>query len=343
MTGGYKKIIFLFLSLWIFESKAQEYDFYIDWTGEEATALIINVHEFPNLKVRLDGKDQNIAASVVTDKNTQFTPYFHFTIGATYQVFDGSNMLFSFSPQKEIKSPNVVNSFPLADELPENFLKFYIKFDQPMATGHVYDYLHLLKDGVEIENAFIPLKPELWDTNKELLTVWIDPGRVKRDLGPNKKFGAVLEAGNAYQILISNGLKAANGANLDSVYLKTFIVVNRDEKTPSIDDWSFKIPANNSKEALELSMREAMDYATLNFLSIFHNGEEIEGSYMFLSDTEISFVPEKDWRIGEYVLRVASKAEDLAGNNLNRPFDLDLQERPNVSEQEYYEINFTIL
>ncbi|HET8861505.1 hypothetical protein [Marivirga sp.] len=343
MTGGYKTIIFLFLSFWIYESKAQEYDFSINWAGEEAISLTVNTQEFSALNVRLQGKNQKITGAVSAHENTQFTPYFPFSIGATYEVFDGEKLLFSFTPQKELKSPEVKNVFPLADELPENFLKFYIRFDQPMATGHVYDYLQLLSDAKEIENALIPLKPELWDANKQLLTVWIDPGRIKRDLGPNIKYGAVLEAGNRYQLVVRKGLKAANGANLEKSFLKSFKVIPRDEKIPSLDDWYLKTPSKNTIDSLSIKTQEAVDYTSHLFMTIYCEGQQFEGEFIFVSDTQISFVPEKEWSEGEYKLRVASKAEDLAGNNLNRPFDLDLQEQATISEQEFYEISFKIL
>ncbi len=342
MTDGYKFFLFLFLSFWIIDSKAQEYDFSINWDDEEAISIQIEGIEFPDLKVRISGKEQNIAGSLVATKHTTFTPYFPFTVGATYQVLNEKELLFSFSPEKALKSPQIKQVFPLTEQIPENFLKFYIQFDQPMAAGHIYDHLQLIKNGVEIENAFIPLKPELWDANKQIITVWIDPGRIKRDLGPNKKYGAVLEAGNSYQFIIEKGLKSANGADLNAKFVKSFHVFERDEKTPSVTSWTLNSPTNSSREMLVIDMLEAMDYSSRHFIGVFYNSKELDGDFEFISDGEISFLPKKAWQKGEYVLKIASKAEDLAGNNFNRPFDLDLEKNIEVSEQEYHEVNFSI-
>ncbi len=343
MTGGYKFILLVFLSFWITQSKAQDYDFLINWHGEEALSLLIKEIELSEVNVRLSGKHQKIAGTITANEGTLFTPYFPFANNVTYQVFNDEQLLFSFTPQKDIKSPEVKNVFPVTDELPVNFLKFYIEFDQSMAGGHVYDYLQLIKNGAEVENAFIPLKPELWDANKQIVTVWIDPGRIKRDLGPNKKYGAVLEAGYSYQLIIGKGLKATNGADLNAKFVKSFHVFERDEKTPSVTSWTLNSPTNNSREMLLIDMQEVMDYSSHHFMSVFYNGNEMEGDFEFISDGEISFFPKKSWQKGEYVLKIASKAEDLAGNNFNRPFDRDLNKLPNVSEQKFYEIKFNIL
>ncbi|GAA5033056.1 hypothetical protein GCM10011506_22670 [Marivirga lumbricoides] len=342
MTGGYKILVFLFLSFWISTIQAQEYDFYLEWKGEEATSIVISEQEIPHLNVRLLGKAQKIAGSVIIDTNTCFTPYFPFSIGTTYQVFNGQKLLFTFSPDREIKAPEVQRVYPLAELLPENFLKFYIQFDQPMASGHVYKYLQLLEEGKPIENALIPLQPELWNADRTLLTVWIDPGRVKRDLGPNKKFGAVLKAGNTYHLQVNKGLKAANGSTLNQEFVKAFKVIKRDEEIPGIRNWIIHAPEKETTNPVKIDIKEPMDYSTQHFMEILNNGEKISGKYTFVSDTSIHFKPENVWSDGSYVLRVASKAEDLAGNNFNRPFDRDLEKLSKVSEQEYYEITFSI-
>ncbi len=47
------------------------------------------------------------------------------------------------------------------------------------------------------------------------------------------------------------------------------------------------------------------------------------------------FYASESWKAGEYNLRIEGRLEDLAGNNLNRPFDKDLKtkgkSKPNES------------
>ncbi len=47
-----------------------------------------------------------------------------------------------------------------------------------------------------------------------------------------------------------------------------------------------------------------------------------------------TFRPERPWREGSYRLEVGRVIEDLAGNNLNSVFDVELQERASVGAPE---------
>ena len=40
-----------------------------------------------------------------------------------------------------------------------------------------------------------------------------------------------------------------------------------------------------------------------------------------------AFFPEQPWRPGDYRLAIGSLLEDLAGNRINRPFEVDIFER----------------
>ena len=42
--------------------------------------------------------------------------------------------------------------------------------------------------------TFLDLQPELWNAEGTVLTLWLDPGRIKRDLIPNKELGIPLKA-----------------------------------------------------------------------------------------------------------------------------------------------------
>ncbi len=54
-------------------------------------------------------------------------------------------------------------------------------------------------------------------------------------------------------------------------------------------------------------------------------------------ETGFLFTPEKPWETGLYKLQVESRLADLAGNNLNRLFDVDLQSRKSIkSSQSIY-------
>src|SRR5207247_9868323 len=83
--------------------------------------------------------------------------------------------------------------YPSASTLPENQLRFYIHFSAPMAAGHAYEHVKLLKaNGEVVSRAFLEIGEELWDGSGQSLTLLFDTGRVKKGLKPQEEFGPVV-------------------------------------------------------------------------------------------------------------------------------------------------------
>ena len=57
-----------------------------------------------------------------------------------------------------------------------------------------------------------------------------------------------------------------------------------------------------------------------------------------------AFIPNEQWKSGEYQVRINTWLEDLAGNNLSRLFEIDLTKEGEIA-QEYGEeiIQFTVM
>ncbi len=71
--------------------------------------------------------------------------------------------------------------YPTSSELPENLLKFYIHFSQPMSRGQAYRHIKLLKaDGKAVDGAYLEIGEELWDASSTRFTLLLEPGRIKR-------------------------------------------------------------------------------------------------------------------------------------------------------------------
>ena len=74
---------------------------------------------------------------------------------------------------------------------------------------------------------------------------------------------------------------------------------------------------------------ESLDYFLLQetVTIISPTGEKMAGTFS-VSDEEtiLRFAPAVSWPGGEYRLQVASYLEDLAGNNIGKPFEVDLAE-----------------
>ena len=69
-------------------------------------------------------------------------------------------------------------------------------------------------------------------------------------------------------------------------------------------------------------------------ISVYHKDKRIDGDFS-LSDNEtlIHFKPKSHWQPGQYQIIVSSILEDLAGNNLNRLFDNDLDTEDDSAEE----------
>ncbi|MGI9552880.1 MAG: Ig-like domain-containing protein, partial [Aurantibacter sp.] len=91
---------------------------------------------------------------------------------------------------------------------------------------------------------------------------------------------------------------------------------------------------------------EPMDFATCrSAISVWTpKGETVAGITEIVENEKVwKFLPEKPWISGTYRVRIYSKLEDLAGNNLNRVFDRDLASEPMTpSEQEFYWLHFEV-
>ena len=168
MAVRWLSVLSLFISL---NSVSQEHNFSIEWRNREARAIstqsILNT-----FSVRLQGKDQKIIGNLIkTNQGTSFVPAFAFSNGVTYEVFSGNEVIYTFTPEYSSNPPKLLEVYPQTDTLPENFLKFYLVFDQPMGVGKAYDQIHLYQGKKLIRNAFLKLEPELWDSEKKTLTV----------------------------------------------------------------------------------------------------------------------------------------------------------------------------
>lgn len=280
--------------------------------------------------------------------NWLFTPYLPFTEGMAYVATYAGLPPFHFRiPKTKRPSTWLTAVFPEQDTIPENTLKLYLHFSGPMSVGQSYHHLSWLNAaGDTLELPFLPLEPELWNEDRTRLTLWLDPGRVKRDLVPNQLMGAPLVNGQHYTLQIDQRWKDKYGKALAQEVQKVLVVGPADRTKPSPASWQLEVPPAASRKPLEVHFGEALDHALLQHcISLLDDQQEpILGTFFIeKGDETYFFYPSKAWAPGRYTLRIASTLEDLAGNNLNRPFDRDLAvEQEKQPEQAYFYLNFDI-
>ncbi|MES3017759.1 MAG: Ig-like domain-containing protein [Bacteroidota bacterium] len=299
--------------------------------------------------IRIAGKPENILGEYKRDRyGILFTPLIEFTPGTDYQIIFNGRLLSGLSISETRINGNVALNaiYPSADTLPENLLKFYLIFSKPMRKNVSEKYMSMLDGkGDTLKDVFLNLNTELWDEGGKQLTIWLDPGRIKRGLQPNERAGNPLHAGSGYTLVISPEWADLRGSKLGKPYLKKFHTTQKDTQTPDPANWSLNVPVSGSDQALSISFHESLDHSLLsNTITVIRrDGEKVKGKIV-VKDKEDSllFNPDVKWAAGIYYLKVDSKLEDLAGNNLNRLFDRDLLKDKPAGKDEFYIKQFII-
>lgn len=332
---------------------AQFSDVEILWEYSLAKGIQFNVSE--KLKsegtwiVTLKGKEISILGRFEkSPKSFSFFPVLPFTPGLDYQIKVSGKVAYEFSVpyQKNAKGTAVTNIFPSATLIPANLLKIHIYFSRSMSEGHSKDYIHVIDDkGDTLNNVFLDLQPELWNEDRSGLTLWLDPGRIKRDLQPNLKLGPLLKINSNYRIVVSKLWKDKFGTKLTDNFTKSYTVVHEDREKPALELWDLSYPVAKTRGALILDFQESIDYELAsNAIQIFKDEQVFHGNVTLNSnESQWRFKPTEPWLPGKYKLIIETRLEDLAGNNLNRLFDRDLErDAGDISESKYAEMSFSI-
>ncbi len=235
-------------------------------------------------------------------------------------------------PSKPPGPPSTVLAiYPSGNRLPENQLKFYLQFSAPMSRGEAYRRVHLLDErGRAVERPFLEIGEELWDAGATRLTLLLDPGRIKRGLVPREEEGPILEEGKSYVLAVDADWADAEGRPLGAGSRKAFRAGPPDEVQPSPTSWTFVSPATGTRDPLVVRFPEPLDQAILRrAIGVESAGAVVAGrSEVGPGETSWRFVPDRAWPDAAIALRVDTELEDLAGNSIGRPFEVDVVRHP---------------
>ncbi|MSU51469.1 MAG: hypothetical protein EXS37_20675 [Opitutus sp.] len=274
----------------------------------------------------------------VADGRVRFTPRFPLEPGVRYRAEfragDAPPVVSFFEMPADTAAPTTVVTriFPSAAVLPENQLKFYVHFSAPMSRGGTYEHVHLRDAaGQPVELPFLELDEELWDPSMTRLTLLIDPGRIKRGVKPLEDIGPVFEEGKNYALTLGVACRDAAGRVLRAGFEKRFRAGATDRTAPDPRRWKVSAPAAGTRAALVVEFDEPMDQALA--LRLIHVVAKADGvgavdGVCALAEEERrwTFVPESPWTRGRHELTVGTTIEDLAGNNIGKTFDVDLED-----------------
>jgi hypothetical protein len=280
-----------------------------------------------------------------------FQPRFPLRPGVKYRaVYRAVNpevtATFEIPAVRAAPSTRVEQVYPTTGLLPGNQLKFYICFTAPMQRGEAWRRVHLYDaSGKLVELPFLELQQELWDPDYKRLTVLFDPGRIKRGLLPLQEAGPAIEEGKEYSLVIDPTWHDASGAPLTEVFRKTFRVAPADRTPPDTKEWRVTPPAAGSTAALVLDFPKPLDYALLQHLIEVFDAQRrpLPGDISIgPEETRWQFTPAAAWKAGEYQVRVDTSLEDLAGNRIGRPFDVDTFERVERPQKKFVTLSFRV-
>ena len=308
-------------------------------------AALLEIQVRSESKATLPDQPAMLGSYAVTGSVLRFTPQFPFEPGQRYDVrFDASRLPAPANDEAEpsggrllqtsfvvpkIESQaatRVVGVFPSAAQVPENQLRFYVLFSGPMSRGEGDAHVHLLDDaGRMVDAPFLPLDVDLWNEDRTRYTVLFDPGRVKRGILPNEQMGRSLVAGQTYTLVVDAGWRDAEGQPLAAPFRHQFRAGPPAERAIEPATWHLEPPPEQTREPLIVMFPQPLDYALLQrALTVSSAGQRISGDVRVeAGETRWLFLPHTPWTAGEYRLHASSVLEDVAGNRIGRPFEVE--------------------
>jgi hypothetical protein len=291
------------------------------------------------------GADQPAAVGqyAIEEGRIRFTPMFPLDPGRQYHVTytppggEAVSATVALPAADTTPKTTVSRVFPTADVIPENQLRLYIHFSEPMGMRGGLDFIHLLDDaGKEVKDPFLPLDAEFWNDDRTRYTVFFDPGRQKRGIAPIAEMGRSLTAGKTYTLVVDAAWPDGHGLPLKQEFKRTFKVGPADERPLDTKTWKIAAPAAGTSAALTIAFPEPLDHGLLlRALGVLApGGKPLEGSVV-VGPHELtwSFTPVEPWKAGAYNVVAFAMLEDLAGNRIGRAFEVDNFDRSDSSNE----------
>lgn len=280
----------------------------------------------------LDGQVAMIGQLDKIELGLRFSPLVDFNLNTTYTcLYRNEVYTFKLDLEAEYDFLKIRDTYPSSPELPANLLKIYVRFNKPISTTNLQDKIKLqTAEGRPIDRSFLPMENALINEDGTLLTLWIEPGRQKRGLGPNSHLGSVLHNGDDIILFISKDITDRNGISMSEDYQRKMKIVAEDRVKPDFTNWNIISPNPESKEVLKIRFDESLDFASAkkSFSIMFNDKMDVFGSWeMGPSERSVLFYPNERWAKGAYWVHISPDLEDLAANNLVRLFDSDVRKQ----------------
>ena len=283
-------------------------------------------------------------AHAVVGETIRFTPAFPLDPGRAYDVrFDPRQLTseraaawrsgaidarVSVAARTETAPPSrVIEVSPSGSTVPENLLRLYIEFSEPMGLAGGLPYIRLKDaDGREVIDPFVPLDQPLWNAARTRYTLLFDPGRVKRGILPNARMGRPLRAGRTYTLEIDAAWRDAHGRPLAEPFRRTLRVGRAILEPLDHSRWQLDAPRAGSRDAVQVRFPWALDVALLERVMGVEtaDGASVSGTVRAADNgTSWTLTPLNPWQPGAYQLVALTVLEDPSGNRIGRAFEIE--------------------
>ena len=212
----------------------------------------------------------------------------------------------------EPSTPRVVLVQPSGTQVPANLLRISIRF-ATQVEGPLLPRITLVRaDGGKIQKPF--LEQELWSPDGDVLTIMMNPGRVKSGLKARAEMGPILSVGDDVSLAI------------DGRPIKRWRVGPRDEAGPVTSGWKVSAVRAESLQPLVVILDGPIDGRDAGYLAIADaGGRRVAGrSRLTVGESAWTFTPDAPWRAGAYKLVVRGTLEDPAGNRVSSRFETSI-------------------
>ena len=291
------------------------------------------------VSISVEGAAAPMAGAYAADSTgITFTPAFPFDPGRPYVVrVDPARLPVPRAgaeistttvalPVRESPRVRVVSITPSATTWPENTLRFYLHFSGPMSREPTAGRVKLLDQaGREVTGALLESDVDLWNEARTRVTVFFDPGRVKRGIRPNLEMGRALREGQRYAIAVDSAWRDAAGRPLEVGFHHVFRAGQAIERELDLAAWRITPPPAGARDTLVVTFPWALDHGLLRrVLSVASaDGRVVDGTVdVDREETRWRFTPEAPWTSGAYVLVAEAILEDPSGNRIGRAFEI---------------------
>ncbi|MBI3348080.1 MAG: hypothetical protein HY020_12835 [Burkholderiales bacterium] len=213
-----------------------------------------------------------------------------------------------------------VDIHPAGPAVPENLLRFELRFDRSQRLPFDVERLKLLDgDGVEIQHALLDVA--LPDADGRRITVLLDPGRVKTGVGPNLDAGRALKEGATVSLRVLGG-------DVDvSPTVKTWRVTAAVSQPLQPELWQFSSPRRGTRDALSVDLRTPISSTGERLIAVQdEHGRRVDGTVTLGDgDTTWRFKPSRPWTTGPYRLMTHPGLEDPSGNRRCAAFEAPIR------------------